>query len=120
MSRASGRNAEEIAASYLQKMGLKILERNVGFPFGEIDLIAQDQKVLVFVEVKHRQSLSYQDPWSAVDRAKRKRIILAAKAYLERRALRDPICRFDVIAMWGKLDSVELDHIKDAFIDEGY
>lgn len=120
MSRVCGRNAEEIAASYLQKIGLKILDRNVGFPFGEIDLVAWDQEVLVFVEVKHRQSLSYQDPWSAVDRAKRKRIILAAKAYLERQALKDHMCRFDVIAMWGKLDSVKLDHIEDAFIDEEY
>ena len=57
---------ENFAASYLRKQGLKILQRNLRTPVGEIDIVARDRKALVFVEVKTRQSRQYGTPQEAV------------------------------------------------------
>ena len=51
-----GRQAEEAAAAFLERAGLTVVERNVRFPLGELDLVCRDGRVWVFVEVKCRQA----------------------------------------------------------------
>lgn len=114
MAKAIGYRAEDIAARYLSDLGYKILDKNLSFKFGELDLVALDKKIIVFVEVKYRRSLEHGYPFEAVHRAKQKKIILAAKAYLARhKAL--PLCRFDVLSLHGDLSCPKVEHIIDAF-----
>jgi putative endonuclease len=115
----AGKIAEKLAAKYLEQHGLSIVARNVLFAFGEIDLIALDKKILVFVEVKYRRNLSYGFPYEAVGIKKRKKLIMAAKAFLLRQETSLPSCRFDVISLTGDLNNPVIEHIIDAFWDEG-
>ncbi len=104
-----GALGEAHAASYLERRGYTILGRNVRIEGVEIDLIARRSRILVFVEVKSRQTKSHGSPEEAVDRRKQARLVRGASAWLhsERRAghrLRMiHRFRFDVIAC--ELDS---------------
>ncbi len=93
-----GRDAEALAASYLQRQGLRIVERNWRCRFGEIDLIARDGPSLVFVEVRARTSSQYGGAAESIDRRKRSRLIAAATQYLARAGLETP-CRFDAVLL---------------------
>jgi|SRR5579871_4880262 len=114
-----GKKAEDVAASFLERQGIRILAKNVVYPFGELDLVGQDKKTLVFVEVKYRYSVAYGFPMEAVTRGKQKKIVMAAKAFLQKYRGPMPFCRFDVISMWGNLSDPVIEHIKDAFWAEG-
>lgn len=114
MSRALGLNCENEAAKYLEKQGFRIIARNVSYSFGELDLVAEDNKTLVFIEVKYRRDTRYSAPFEAVTIAKQKKIIKAAQAYLQKIS-KTPNCRFDVISMTGSVENLHIDHIKDAF-----
>lgn len=118
MSLKNGYSAEELAASYLAKSGYKIIDRNVRYPFGELDIVAEKDKTLVFVEVKHRKDRRFYEPYETVTAHKQKKIIKAATAYLQKKA-KIPLVRFDVIALCGPLEQVTIDHIADAFMVEG-
>ena len=65
--RIVGLKGEDIAAKYLEKHKYKVIERNFACRFGEIDIIAQDGKFIVFIEVKRRKSLKFGRPCEAVD-----------------------------------------------------
>ena len=111
--RAIGKKYEEIATALLEEQGCLILEKNYNNPYGEIDIIAQEQDTLVFVEVKYRSSDSYGDALEAVDRRKQRRICRSALYYCSKKHgnLEIP-CRFDVIAIYG---GNKIIHMKDAF-----
>jgi putative endonuclease len=101
---AVGRFGEQLAAAHLAGAGLTILERNWRCPDGELDIVALDGDVLVFVEVKTRSSVAFGDPAEAVHPAKAARIRRLALRWLqERRAelLGEcwPELRFDVVAV---------------------
>lgn len=87
---------EEIAARYLHRQGLIIIERNVRTRYGEIDVIAREGDTLVFVEVKVRRRTEFGSPALAVDWRKRRRISKLALTYVG-----DQHCaiRFDIIAI---------------------
>lgn len=114
----AGLRAEEAVAAYLDKKGFRVLKRNVRYPFGELDIVAEHERTLVFVEVKYRQKLSYGSPFEAVSLSKQRKIILAAKAYLQEHHASMPACRFDVVSLSGDLNDPLIDHIADAFWDE--
>lgn len=91
--------AERKACSYLQARGLTIIERNFKTSKGEIDLIARDRDVLVFIEVKFRSSVVFAAPEDAVDKRKRQTIKSVANSYLSS-VFPSPIdYRFDIIAI---------------------
>ena len=96
-----GDSGEAFAAEYLAGKGLSILERNYRTPMGEIDLIAQDGRVLVFIEVKTRKSARYGRPASAVGLEKQRRIVRAAVWYTSKRQGELPPCRFDVVEVYA-------------------
>lgn len=97
----TGLAGEDQALAYLQQQGLQLLERNFRCKGGEIDLIMQDGKVLVFVEVRVRSDGKFGGAAASVGSAKQKRLIIAAQVYLQRHTMPPP-CRFDVIAFDDK------------------
>lgn len=111
--RRRGAQYENLAAEYLEREGLKILQRNFYSYFGEVDLVARDGKYLVFVEVKYRQNSSGGHPLEAVGARKRQRICRTADYYCLRNGYDEETpCRFDVVGILGQ----EIIHIRDAFL----
>src|SRR6266571_5745811 len=94
-----GRQAEDAAARALERAGLTVVERNVRFRAGELDLVVRDGPVWVFVEVKARQARWGDAPGAAVEWRKRRRIVRLAQLYLKSRGLDAVPCRFDVVAV---------------------
>jgi putative endonuclease len=113
--RKQGQAGEDAALAYLQKKGLKILERNYRFERGEIDLIAEEGEELVFIEVKARRSNAFGSPEDAVTEEKQEQIIAVADGYLYERDINNRPCRFDVVAIEFKEGTMEIRHIRDAF-----
>jgi len=108
-----GRYAEEMAMEYLMSHDFKILERNYRFKRSEIDLIAQKDDLIVFVEVKHRQSTAYGLPEETVSQNQKNNILQAAEEFIIHIDWMGEI-RFDIIAISGKKE-LELMHFEDAF-----
>ncbi|MBR2521892.1 MAG: YraN family protein [Coriobacteriales bacterium] len=94
-----GAKGEEAARYYLERRGCEILEQNWQCPFGEADLIAMDDGVLVFVEVKTRSCDAHGLPEEAVDAKKRRRYEMIALAYLKESDFDSLQVRFDVISI---------------------
>lgn len=98
-------------ANFLKKKGYKILATNYRNKLGEIDLIAMDKSVLVFVEVKRRSTLSFGRPIEAVDFRKQQKIRRVAEMYLIYNHKPYANVRFDVIEILGD----EINHVENAF-----
>jgi len=109
-----GREGEDRAAKFLAKRGYRILERNYRTRSGEIDLIALDRGVVVFVEVKTRTSDAFGAPELAVTPQKQKRMLKAALGYMKYKKLHQVPCRFDVVAISGAAGP-EVELIQNAF-----
>ena len=109
----SGRLGEDAACSLLEENLLRILHRNVRYPDGEIDIVALDGSVVVFVEVKWRQNDERGSPAEAVTRTKRLRVIRAARRWLAENRRPAAAVRFDVVAI--RDEPPEVDWIRGAF-----
>lgn len=107
-----GEPAESLAAAFLEREGLKILERNYRCRFGEIDLVAASGAALVFVEVRARQSEAFGGAAGSITAAKRRRIVAAARHYLAKHRV-NRACRFDVVLVRGSRQEIEW--LADAF-----
>jgi len=95
-----GSYAESFAAQYLEGLGYEILQRNFRCPQGEIDLIARENEVLCFVEVRSRTELDQVDPFETITPQKRSRIIAAAREFLDDLPLPWPLeMRFDAVGI---------------------
>ena len=97
-TRDTGIAAEELAAHYLAERGLAIVGRNYRCRLGEIDLIARDGDMLVFVEVRLRSSARFGGALASITAIKQRKLIAAAGLYLSRLP-RTPRCRFDAILL---------------------
>lgn len=111
----TGRWAEEQAAHYLEEQGLRLVTRNFRCRLGEIDLIMTDGAVLVFVEVRFRRSDRYGAGFESVTRAKQRKLIAAAGAYLGRHGGAGLPCRFDVISVSKRHYRPDFLWLKNAF-----
>lgn len=113
----TGRLGESLAVEFLLGQCYIILEKNYRKPFGEVDIIARDRDILVFVEVKTRHSAMFGTPFEAVDGRKQRQISRVAQEYLQTRGLIDTPARFDVIAVRLGRDNraAAIDHLKNAF-----
>jgi putative endonuclease len=116
--RATGITHEVAAARHLESHGLVVIERNVGFRVGEIDLVLADGDTVVFAEVRYRRGEGWGGAAASVDAGKRRRLVAAAQAWLARHpeAARRP-CRFDVVAVGG-VTPYRIDWLRDAFQPE--
>ncbi len=93
------RAAEDAAADFLRRQGYKIAQRNFATSLGEIDIVAVDDGMVVFVEVKSRAREDYGPPEAAVDRRKQAKLRRMAQIFLDRHRFTDTPCRFDVVAL---------------------
>lgn len=109
-----GKLGESVASTHLLGRGFKILERNWRFGKKEIDIIAEIEELIVFIEVKTRE-----DPFPGrleeyINRKKQKHIISAANEYIRLKDI-DKEGRFDVIAIVLNRGNHEIEHIEEAF-----
>ena len=105
---------EELAVNYLENNNYKILNRNWRWHKYEIDIVALQDNILVFVEVKTRQFASSEKPKDAVTKTKQKLVIEAANAYIEEHNFNYE-ARIDIISIRLKNDKHIIEHIKEAF-----
>ena len=108
---------ETSAEKYLKNKGYEILERNLRFKFGEVDIVAEKDGCTVFVEVKTRKNNLHGEPSEFVDFRKQRRVKKAAACY---RDLVNDDVRFDVIEViyddfHGSLVAAAINHIENAF-----
>lgn len=96
-----GQEGEKKAIKFLKKKKYRIIETNFTTRSGEIDIIAEEGGVLVFVEVKSRTDNQYGHPLEAVTPAKQKKLIQVANHFRARNEVWDRDCRFDVVAVSG-------------------
>jgi putative endonuclease len=109
-----GKDGENIAAAFLKKKGFSIIEKNYRTAFGEIDIIAQDRDVIVFVEVKTRSDITFGHPFEAVNPKKREKIRKVALCFMKSRKKESP-ARFDVMSITKDRGETRIEHIQDAF-----
>jgi putative endonuclease len=115
LGQARGRAAEALARRHLEQAGFEVVAANRRLGGGELDLVAWEGPVLVFVEVKGRALGHPGAPEEAVDRRKRQRLVRAAQAYLAGLKGPEPVCRFDVVAVDFAGGQASLRHLRDAF-----
>jgi putative endonuclease len=112
-----GAKGEKLAAKFLKRKGYKVIQRNYKCKLGEIDIVAEHDGTIVFVEVKTRQTQEFGPPQYAVTAAKRGQISKVALSYIRDKKMVDQSCRFDVIGITFQSEShkPEIDHIENAF-----
>jgi putative endonuclease len=111
-NRELGAKYEQMAISYLEGIGMKIICKNFRCKIGEIDIIALDEHYTVFIEVKYRTDLKKGDPSEAINYFKQRIISKVASFYLLKNKLWEYTpCRFDAIVILKD----QIRHIKNAF-----
>lgn len=112
-----GKQGEELAVEFLVKKGYKILHANWRINHLEVDIICEKNNLLVFVEVKTRNTDYFGNPEEFVDKKKEKNIINAAESYIVERNL-DHEVRFDIISVIFLKSEIKIHHIEEAFFSE--
>jgi putative endonuclease len=110
-----GQKGEAEAVQFLRGLGYVIVEQNYRSPFGEVDVIAEDGQVLVFVEVRSHSRPEYGDPLESVNVRKQRQVAKTAQHYLLRYGLENREARFDVIGIQWDAGHARLSHIPGAF-----
>ncbi|MFY9613201.1 MAG: YraN family protein [Tissierellaceae bacterium] len=109
-----GKEGERLAREYLMHEEYRILESNYRNKIGEIDIIAMDKEVLVFIEVKTRTSRSYGYAYEAVNYKKQRKIYNTSLIYIKDKMMDDFQLRYDIIEVY-LTNNPYINHIKDAF-----
>ena len=113
--RATGQWGEKKAAAYLQMNGVRIIASNVRTPFGEIDLIGEDEDQLVFIEVKTLRKKPFGEPEISVTIKKQSHMIDSALSYLQKNDLLERQWRIDVVSLHPlERDRIEYHWFKNA------
>ena len=120
MEKNIGLFGENEAVSFLKQKGLILLDRNYHSKYGEIDIIAKDDKYIIFIEVKTRKDSAFSDPAEAVDTEKQKKILKTAIDYLQLHEDINLQPKFDVIEIIyedfnGEEKVKSINHIENAF-----
>lgn len=111
-----GALGEDEACRFLRKKGFKILDRNYRAGSCEIDVVARDGKLILFVEVKTRSSRDFASPWENVGYRKQKNLKSAAKIYIQDHSSSGFTYRFDVISIvMDDALKAEIEWIQQAF-----
>jgi putative endonuclease len=119
-TRRAGAEAEEAACEFLEKTGIRVIERNFRARGGEIDIVGRQGDVLVFVEVRCRMEEEFGCPEESVGFPKRRKIVAAAREYIggiPTSSWRE--ARFDVIALVGAGPGAVIRHYPSAFDAKG-
>jgi putative endonuclease len=113
-SHSLGREGEDLAVNHLKSKGYRILHRNWVSGRREIDIVAENNEYILFVEVKTRTGDYHLHPRDAVTNEKQRSLIFAADNYIRRYNI-EKESRFDVISIISRNDSFEIEHIENAF-----
>ena len=112
---ALGRRGEDIACERLRNEGYIIADRRFRTRCGELDIVAWDGRVLVFVEVRARSGCRFGTPLESVTWQKRQRLSAMAAAYVGARRLAGTACRFDVVSIVQQPGGDTVEWVKGAF-----
>ena len=110
---------ENLAVAALEQKGYAIIARRHRSRYGEIDIIAEDGRCIVFIEVKLRTSDLFGEAFEAIPRWKQRRIMTVALDYLAKNGLLDRPVRFDVAAVDERNGRLDVELIEDAFTEDG-
>ncbi len=111
-----GAQGESLARQYLIRRGYEIVASNWSTRYGEIDIIARANGVIVFVEVKTRQDSDTESAFAGITRVKHERLLKAVYQYLHERELDEARWRIDAIGIaWQRRGQPIIDHIEDVF-----
>jgi len=110
-----GATGEEIAVRYLKSLGYRIIARNYRVRLGEIDIIAEQGRDLVFVEVKTRSDALFGSPFESVTLPKQKKLSKVALEYLGKQGFYNRPARFDVVGV--RLKTANARHLQDATVE---
>jgi putative endonuclease len=113
--RGVGDDWERLAEKRLKAAGYSVIERNFRVRPGEVDLVAEENGVICFVEVKGRRGSGFGLPAEAVTAEKQRRIFRAAEAWLARERRGQAPCRFDVVSVRETPEGPEVEILRDAF-----
>ena len=115
-----GPYGERLAAEMLDREGYEILERNLSTHYGELDIIALDGKVLVFIEVKTRQTEEAGSPFEAVTPRKQRQIARSALCYATEKGFGEMEMRFDVVGVeFNEAGEPIVELMRNAFVVDG-
>ena len=109
-----GKEGEEEAVRYLERLDYHILHRNWRCGRKELDIVAEHQGELVIVEVKTRRDKRFGMPEESISESKIRRIVSSTDAYLRKFRMDMPV-RFDIISLTGTEAPLEIEHIVNAF-----
>jgi len=112
--KGDGPAAEKLAADFLQRNGLRLIESNFRCRAGEIDLILRDGDTIVFAEVRLRSNSAFGGAAASITPAKQARIVHAAQYFLQHARSDQSPCRFDAVLL-DSLDITRVEWIKNAF-----
>lgn len=111
-----GKLGERFAVHYLNKKRYKIIKKGFRLYKGDIDIIAYDGRILVFIEVKTRRGNRFGLPEEAVHFSKQKQIRKIAKGFISMNKLEEEACRFDILSLdYNESKGFKVTHFKDAF-----
>ncbi len=113
--RKYGKFFEDLAIDFLKKRGYKIICRNFTCSFGEIDIIAEKNDVLCFIEVKARSKRLYGTPLEAITPIKQRKIIKVAEYYCMKHKIKDKPLRFEAIGIELSDNVPKFDHVESIF-----
>ena len=108
-----GARAEQLAAQFLQRQGLKLLQQNYRCRYGEIDLILYDGNTLVFAEVRLRSRSDFGGAAASINASKQAKLVRTAQHYLATLG-KIPPCRFDAMLL-KSMDGSDIEWIRNAF-----
>lgn len=112
---ARGRAGEDAAADVYRRRGFRVLARNWRCPIGELDLVLERDRLLVFCEVKTRTGASFGGGYEAVTWSKRRKLRSLAEAFLAAIDRRHREVRFDVASVWLGARRTDVEVFEDAF-----
>jgi putative endonuclease len=115
-NKKTGGFGEKLATEFIKELGYEIITKNYFYRKGEIDIIAKDGELLVFIEVKYRKNLEFGRPELQITKSKQHQIKKVALGYLFEHDIKETQCRFDVIAILHLPETdPEINHIVNAF-----
>lgn len=110
-----GKLGERIAERWLRKQGYTILARRFKFGRRDIDLVAQHESTVAFVEVKARKGAEFGDPVEAVHIRKQRELTKSARVWIDRHGRAGELYQFDVVGILVADDLVKVKHVRNAF-----
>ena len=110
-----GKRGEDLACAELERLGYVVLDRRFRTRRGELDIVARDGNVLVFVEVRARTGSRYGTPFESVTWQKRQRLSQMAASYLSIKRVAQVACRFDVVSVVEEHGTHTIELMRGAF-----